>query len=269
MIFSQLPREITAPPVLAETDQFSIKLAESEKEIDEAKRLRYEVFNLEQGKGLETARSTGVDEDEFDQFCLHLVVRDKNADKIIGTYRAQLGSIASSAKGFYSSRQFDIEGLDEIAENTLELGRSCVAREYRKGAAVALLWLGISELLVRSKLKLMLGCVSLEESDPAIGWALYQYFLEKGRITERLKAVPKKEFELERPHDEKLDRILDSTRFIKDFIPPLLKGYLRLGTKICGVPAYDYEFGTIDFLILLDTYEVPKRYLKHFNYNTS
>lgn len=265
MIIEKLNKSIILPAILSETDLFVIKLAENESEIEKAQRLRYEVFNLEQGKGLDSARKIGIDTDEFDEYCLHLLVIEKETSKAIGTYRIHLGSVANSAMGFYSSREYDITGLDKIAESCVELGRSCVSRGYRTGAVVALLWSGIAELLNRANLKIMLGCVSLEETNPAIGWALYKSFKNCGILSEVLNAYPRPEAILENPGETEINRFLCNEKNLKRYIPPLFKGYLRLGCKICGEPAYDREFGTIDFLIIVNKNEVPERYARHFN----
>ncbi len=258
-------RHIVAPSVLLETGQFLVKLAENQEEVDKSLRLRYEVFNLEQGKGLENCSRKGIDSDEFDDFCLHLLVIEKKTGEVIGTYRVHLGSIANTAKGFYSSREYDIVGLREIANYCMELGRSCVAPKYRTGSIVGLMWGGIGELLNRADLRFMLGCVSLEELNPAVGWALHRYFLKKHVMSDILSAVPRKEYELTRVPENEIQKLLSDEVALKKFIPPLFKGYLRLGCKISGEPALDNEFGTIDFLIIVDKQKVPERYIRHFN----
>jgi len=258
-------KHIVSPSVLLETDQFLVKLAENQQEIQKALRLRYEVFNVEKGKGLRNLDHKGIDSDEFDEFCLHLLVIEKETEKVIGTYRVHLGSIANTAKGFYSSREYDIVGLREIANYCMELGRSCVALKYRTGAIVALMWGGIGELLNRADLRFMLGCVSLEDLSPVSGWSLYRYFLKKHLISEILSARPRPEYELKNVSEQEIQKFSSDEVAIRKFIPPLFKGYLRIGCKICGEPALDSEFGTIDFLIIVDKQKVPERYIRHFN----
>jgi putative hemolysin len=260
------PRHIVDPVILAQTNKFIVKLAENHEEIEEAQRLRYEVFNLEQGRGLENASRYGIDFDEFDEYCLHLLVIEKNPLRVVGTYRAHLGCIANSAKGFYSSREYDIKGLYKIADKCLELGRTCVSPEYRTGAAVALLWGAITELLVRAKLFYMLGCVSLDNTDPKIGWALYEHLTHKYPLCTIATAHPRPGFRLERPPDREIQKLLADEDELKKHIPPIFKGYLRLGARICGEPALDREFGTIDFFLLADVREAPERYTRHFKY---
>jgi putative hemolysin len=264
----EIQKTICTPPLLAEKDQYLIKFATTPEEIEEALRLRYRIFNLEQGKGLETAKESGIDRDEFDEYCLHLIVVEKRTNAIVGTYRVHLGPVASRALGFYSSREYKMDGLDAIASQTIEVGRSCVSPEYRNGAVVALLWSGISEILLRSKLRYLFGCVSLESVDPAAGWALYEYFKSTGKICQPLRSTPLEKFQLPKPPQERIDAIFNDKRLLVNAIPPLFKGYLRIGTMVCGEPAFDFEFGTIDFLILLDRENIPPRYSRHFNVDT-
>jgi putative hemolysin len=255
---------IISPPILLETDNFLVKLAENPEEVEKALRLRYEVFNLEQGKGLDECDKRGVDSDEFDEFCLHLLVIEKEAGKVIGTYRVHLGSIANTEKGFYSAREYEVKGLNEITDCCMELGRSCVAPKYRTGATVALMWGGIGELLNRANLRFMFGCVSLETTNPAAGWALHRYFQQNNHMSEILEAEPRSRYRLESVPEQETEKLLQDEIALKKFLPPLFKGYLRLGCKICGDPAFDNEFGTIDFLIIVDKQKVPERYVKHF-----
>jgi putative hemolysin len=262
--FTKLIEQISTPSLLAEKDQFLIKFADSEEEIEQALRLRYRIFNLEQGKGLDSANDDGIDRDEYDEFCLHLIVVDKRSENIVGTYRIHVGSVAMLARGLYSSREYNISGLDKIIVDTIEVGRSCVAPEHRSGVVVALLWAGISELLSRSKLKYLLGCVSLETVEPVVGWGLYHHFRASGKDCKILSADATEEFKLSKPTDEEIASFLEDKRRVMRSIPPLFKGYLRLGAKICGEPALDEEFGSIDFLILLDTRTLPERYNRHF-----
>lgn len=264
MHIKELQNKISVPSLLGEKDSFLIKLVETEEEMEKAFRLRYKIFNLEQGKGLETAIKNGIDRDEFDDYCMHLVIQDKKTGDFVGTYRIHLGPVAKLNLGFYSSREYDICGLDKIADQAIEVGRSCVAPEFRNGAVVALLWRGITEVLRRSRLKYLFGCVSLETTDPAMGWALYRYFEESGKLCDTLSAKPVKRFELEQPSEDRIQACFKDRRALLNNIPPLFKGYLRLGTKICSKPALDDEFGTIDYLILLDTGQLPERYFRHF-----
>lgn len=265
-MITDFPKHIVKPAVLAKTERFTVKLAENHEEVEKAQRLRYEVFNIEQGRGLESAGKYGIDFDEFDEYCLHLLVIDNKTDAVEGTYRIHLGSIADSAKGFYSSREFEIRGLYRIAYKCMELGRTCVSPDFRNGIVVALLWNAITELLIRAGLRYMLGCVSLDATEPKIGWAIYEYLRENGSLSTDFEVSPRPGFRLPHPAKHEVERIISSNNMIRKFIPPLFKGYLRLGGRICGEPALDREFGTIDFFIMVDITKVPDRYARHFKY---
>jgi len=267
MTTKNFPRHITTPPVLVESERFLAKFAENQDEVRKALRLRYEVFNSEQGKGLKDSIGQGIDSDEFDEQCLHLIVLEKKSGRAVGTYRAHLGSRAKLKKrGFYSSRFFRIKGLDKIADKCIELGRSCVSPEFRTGAVVGILWKAIALLLLRSDRTYMVGCVSLETTDSKIGRALYRHLSQTRVVSQEITAVPRTQFLLDGAPEHEIEKVLGDKTALKKYIPPLFKGYLRLGGLICGEPAFDREFGTIDFFIIVDVREVPDRYRRHFDY---
>ena len=266
MTSAEIREKLCSPPVLAEKDQYRIKFAMTPEEIEAVFRLRYQVFKLEQGKNIKDCGQPGIDQDEFDQYCLHLVVEEKETGKAVGTYRVHPGPTALTHElGFYSSHEFNIQGLNEIADQTFEMGRSCVSPDSRNGTVVALLWAGVSEIVGRSRLRYLIGCVSLEEMEPAAGWMLYDYFVEQGRISEKVTGTPLPCVKMNRPAPEVMEAFRKEHPVARTLIPPLFKGYLRMGAKICSEPVFDADFGTIDFLILLDTGKLPERYQKHFN----
>ena len=117
------------PPLLVEKEQFLVKFAENQDEIDAAKRLRYNVFMEEQGHLAGKTAETAIDEDEFDPYCLHLIVVERSANEVIATYRVHPGTVALQGLGFYSEQEFKLGGLDKIAADSVEVGRSCVKPE--------------------------------------------------------------------------------------------------------------------------------------------
>lgn len=265
MAQQELLKALCDPPVILEKDQYRIKFAVSEEEIQEALKLRYKVFCLEQGKNVKDFES-GIDKDQFDDNCAHLVVEEKTTSRIVGTYRVHPGPLAvESHLGFYSAQEFRIHGLEKVQMQTIEVGRSCVDPQYRNGTVVALLWAGVSDIMRRSGLRYLMGCPSLEESDPAAGWLLYDYFKEQGKLCEEVFSDALPHVKMERPSPDELERFRESHPNIRKLLPPLFKGYLSMGAKICSEPVYDREFGAIDFLILLDVGKLPERYQKHFN----
>lgn len=245
-------------PVLAESRKFLVKIAENAGELEQAFRLRYEVFKLEQGRM--ASLENRIDRDEFDDYCSHLLVVDRGSGRVVGTYRMQSGLTAVTGRGFYSEQEYDIAGLRDLSTQVLEVGRSCVDPAFRSGAVVAMLWEGIAEAHRRAKFRYMLGCVSLEHTDAAIGWALYEELRRAGQLTDAITAVPRPGFELRRPAEEEIMAV-----DLRGEFPPLFKGYLRIGAKVAGVPVLDREFGSIDYLIWFDFDQLPDKYVKHFN----
>lgn len=258
-------QKLATPSILFDAETFVIKIADSPKEREDAFKLRFDVFNLEQGKGLDDSHEIGLDSDDFDDICLHLIVIYKPENRVVGTYRVLPGPVAiNSEKGFYSQTEFDIYGIEHIAPKMMEIGRSCVHPDFRSGAVVSLLWSGLAELLRRGDLSCMLGCVSMEVTDSAGAWALYEIFKQNNRISTKLDSNPKPGFELARPDEADIQRILNDKAELNRIYPPLLKGYYRLGAHACGIPLWDPAFKTIDFLVLLDIANMPPKYYQHF-----
>jgi len=266
--FDLFSSQIIYPTILVDSKNYLIKIAEDEKEIKGAFRLRYEVFNLEQKHGLAKSYSSGIDFDEYDKFCIHIIVINKETARIMGTYRLHLGTVALKGRGFYSSSEFEIQELDKIVTQSLEVGRSCVSPEARNGATIALLWNGIVKIMFRAKLRYLFGCACLKKINPAAAWALYEYFKKENKIANIINGRPKKDYILLKPSHEEIEKYLKDIHLTaSEFLSPLFKGYLRLGAKICSEPVYDPIFKTIDFLIIVDTLTIPERYLKHYKVN--
>ncbi len=255
--------DVCGDSVLVQRGHFLIKTAENAEEIKNAQKLRYQVFMAEQGH-MSGGNENGMDEDCYDRQFTHLLVMDKAAGRTVGTYRMQSGLTAVAGRGFYSSSEYDIDGLEAIAADTWEVGRSCVAPEYRSGAVIALLWAGIAEVRRRTGFRYLIGCGSLEPGQSSAGWPLYEYFRESGLLSSDIKGVARPDFRMpaDVPESEQYRRMEESE--LKKLLPPLFKGYLRAGAKIAGEPAFDRNFGSVDFLIILDFEAMSARYARHF-----
>jgi putative hemolysin len=267
VVENDLMKMLLAEPILVEKEHFLVKFAENKADIDAAKRLRYDVFMAEQGHMANKSLENAIDEDEFDPYCLHLIIVHRPDNEVIGTYRVHPGVIAREQLGFYSEQEFKFEGLDKIAADTVEVGRSCVKPEYRNGAVVALLWTGMATVHARTKCKYLLGCVSLTTTDPVIGYAVRDYLKQQGDVfTNVVKIQPQDDFILPEPDPEAVREYTEGSRReeLRRLIPPLLKGYLRVGAKFGEVPVLDKEFGAIDFLVLFDFDEMEHKYARHF-----
>ena len=220
---------------------YHLRLAVSETDRLAAFRLRFLVFNLELGEGLAAAYATGHDVDPFDAVCDHLVVEHTSSGKVVGTYRLQTDAVAAANLGFYSEREFDFAPFRQLQGSVIELGRACVHRDHRSTEVLNLLWRGIAQYALRHGGRYLIGCSSLTSQDAAHGSAVYGA-LQKCLVEPQLRTVPRAAFAMP----------LVPPGNASDMVPKLLRTYMAVGAKICGPPAIDHEFKTIDFLTLMD-----------------
>jgi len=223
---------------------YCLRMASSPEDLEAACRLRFEIFNLELGEGLERSYATGLDADRYDEQCHHLIV--ESSDGVVGTYRLQAREQADPAHGFYSANEFQIETLpDEFLDHAVELGRACIAAPHRNRAVLLLLWKGLRSFMRATQKRYFFGCNSLTTQDADLAWATYQFLTERGHAHPEFRVKPTPNWVCERPAD-----VLGPPPAVK--IPPLFAAYLRYGSQICSEPAIDREFGTIDFLTVHD-----------------
>jgi len=238
-----LPGLVTpVPHISVDLGKYQIRLAASEAEREAACRLRFKVFNLELGEGLMSSYSTGLDKDRFDYVCDHLIVEDRSSGEVVGTYRMQSGSEARNHWGYYSAQEFEFAPYEPVRDQVLELGRASIDRDHRSSEVLTLLWRGIAQYCKSSGLRYLIGCSSLNSQDPAEGWAIYEQ-LSPYLASPEFRTSPTLFYTL--PPGNGLPQNPPK-------IPRLLKTYIGVGARICGEPAWDREFGTIDFLTLLD-----------------
>jgi putative hemolysin len=238
---------------------FEVKIATEPREIEQAQRLRFEVFNLELNKGLQSSYDRGLDVDEFDPFCDHLIVRDLGGGEVVGTYRLLRGVQARQNIGFYSEKEFDLSRIKTLDGELMELGRSCSRRDFRDRALIPLMWEAITEQVRKHKVRYLFGCGSLYTTDPAEVSAVYSLLKSKYYAAEayRVRPVGKCVF----PGITEEPSSADEQGLFQK-LPSLIKGYLRIGALVCGPPALDQEFGTADFFLLLDFGNLKEEYLK-------
>ncbi|MBF0505417.1 MAG: GNAT family N-acetyltransferase [Nitrospirae bacterium] len=237
---------------------FIVKLVEYFEELENALRLRFEVFNRELNEGLDSSYLTGMDRDSYDDYCDHLVVIDTRCNKIVGTYRLLLGSVAENNIGYYSEGEFEMTAIRSLSSEKLELGRSCVHKNYRNAGVINLLWAGIARYTEINDVRHLFGCGSLHTDDPVEVSMVYSYMNMFHRAGAEFNVHPMKKLQ-----SVLLSRIVDR-KTVFDKLPPLIKGYLRLGALICGEPAYDDIFGTTDLFLLLETGKLISRYKRRF-----
>jgi putative hemolysin len=233
--------------------KLSFGLARTGAEVAEAQRIRFKVFAEEMGAKLPNAES-GLDIDRFDRFCDHLLVRDNANDKVVGTYRILPPEQAVNAGGYYSETEFDLSRLVHLRDRMMEVGRSCVHPDYRDGATITQLWSGLADYIGKNGHEYMIGCASISMGDGG------HYAASVYNKVHKLHAAPA-EYRVF-PHCrlplESLNQNLDV------IIPPLIKGYLRLGAYIAGEPAWDPDFNCADLFILMPVSRMNARYAKHF-----
>jgi len=249
--------------VHAEVGKYRLRLAESIEDRDAACRLRFKVFNIEMGEGLESSYQTGLDQDYFDLFCEHLLVEDKTTHRIVGTYRMQSGETAASNLGYYSEQEFYFAPYEPLRAGILELGRASIDREHRTPEVLTLLWRGIAQYATDMRLRYLVGCSSLNSKDPSEGWRMYRQ-LENYRVSPEFATEPTAGYACPLEQAGADAQPSGAPLPTPPRVPKLLRTYLAIGARICAPPAWDREFGTIDFLTLLDLKMLSPSARNHF-----
>ena len=226
---------------------YATRLARHAAEVRAAQALRFAVFNLELHEGLAASVATGRDEDPFDAVCDHLIVEHRPSGEIVGTYRLQTGARAARNLGYYSAQEFDFAPFEPMRSEMIELGRACVHQEHRNLIVLGLLWKGIADYARAHGGRYLCGCSSLTSQDATVGASAYADLCRRNLAPVEWRTRPLAAYECSLE--------LLAAEPVK--IPKLLRAYLSMGAKICGPPALDREFKTIDFLTLLDLETLP------------
>lgn len=225
--------------------RLTTSLARSDAEVLEAQRLRYKIFAEEMGASLPGQK--GVDRDIYDRHCEHLLVRESEDDRIVGTFRMLPPEHARRIGGFHAQTQFDLTRLSHLRERMVEVGRACVHRDHRSGATFAELLGGIAQYMEHNRHEYLIGCASISIADGGhVAASLYRKLHRVYGAPIEYRVFPRNPLPL-----DALNPYLDVE------VPPLLKGYLRLGAWICGEPAWDAAFNTADLLVLLPKSRMP------------
>jgi putative hemolysin len=243
-----------APASAISVPNYRARLARNADDVKRAQRLRFEVFNLELNEGLAESHFTGLDADPFDPVCDHLIIEEAQTQEVVGTYRLQTGSMAAANHGYYSEREFDFEVYEPLRVEIIELGRACVHKAHRNFSALHLLWRGIAKYALEHQARFLVGCSSLTSQDQAEGVALYEELRSHYLVRQSWQTSPHPPFRCIREVGTELS----------PKTPKLFRAYLAIGARICGPPAIDREFGTIDFLTLLDLQALPAMVRSHF-----
>jgi len=244
-------------PLAVHRRPISVAWAAHEDEVRQAQRLRWSVFADEMGARL-SSPLPGHDIDLYDPYCEHLLVRDDVTGEVVGTYRVLTPVQAKRVGGLYTDTEFDLIRLRPMRARMVELGRSCVHPAYRQGGVILALWGALAEFMERNALDTMVGCASIPMvHDGVVSGNLAASVWEQVRQTHlapvEIQVRPRLPLPVER---------LDGTLAVDP--PALIKGYLRLGAKVLGAPAWDPDFNTADLPMLMRTVDLPERYRKHF-----
>jgi len=267
------PDRLRFTPVRA--GALEVRLAASDAEIDAAQALRYRVFYEEmQARPSAKVAASRRDRDTFDAYCDHLLVIDERrgtgADGVVGTYRLLRRAVAMRSGGFYTATEFDIGPLLAHPGEILELGRSCVDPAYRTRPTMQLLWRGIASYVFQNNIKVMFGCASLPGTDPkalAVPLSyLHHYHLAPPPL--RARALPDRYVDMNLlPHGD-----IDPEAAVAQFdsraaiaaLPPLIKGYLRLGGLVGDGAVIDPQFNTTDVCLIVVTDRITDKYFNHY-----
>lgn len=235
-----------------------VKIADSSEEIEHAFRLRYQVF-VEEEKIESMMNESGIEQDEYDEYCEHLIVRDEEKELVVGVYR-MLPGYRVREKGIYTCTEFDLTGFREELPYALEIGRTCVHPDYRESRTMMLLWNGMLGYYGRDEFKYLMGCASVRVDDIQDLSVMYSYFNNKSYTIDRYQIKPLPTHRVEQL--QYIGEVDEKTAFNK--LPPMIKGYLRLGSEIVPEPVYDPIFRTYDFCMILTKDQMSNKYRRHF-----
>jgi putative hemolysin len=239
--------------VRATSGKLVLSMASTPEELREVQRLRYKVFI--ETMGLTALQSAdGLDSDEFDEHCDHLIVRDSDTLMVVGTYRLLSANRARKLGRLYSEGEFDLGRLNNIRGRIVEAGRACIHPDYRGGSVIMLLWSGLAEYMRRENAEFLVGCASISLADGGHNAvAVYQQLAAKNLAPIEYRVTPHLPFPFSK---------LEAAQ--KPQVPALLKGYMRSGAWICGEPAWDPDFESADLFLLMPLANLDTRYARHY-----
>lgn len=239
--------------ITARKRRFEVEVATDYATVTAAQALRYRVFSEEMGAVLHSSIA-GLDVEELDAYCDHLVVRDTATRAIVATTRLLNDEGAERAGRYYSESEFHLDGVLSMSGRFLEVGRTCIDSRYRGGAPLALLWNGLAEYAVKGRFDYIMGCASISPGPSGFAVdAVYRQIEPEQFGSSALGVTPR-------------CPVPAYKRCVRDesSIPPLLKAYLRLGASVCGEPFWDEDFNVMDVFILLPLKNLHSRYEQHF-----
>jgi putative hemolysin len=254
-LLQRLPQAQRSQQPLVQTPAMTVRLAQTREDLQAAQRLRYQVFAGEYGAQLGDAQ-TGLDCDMFDAYCDHLIAVQAYTDRVIGTYRMLTPKAAQRLGQRYIADEFLTDRLESISAQTVEFGRSCIHPDARNSTVLLALWSALAQYMHQQGLRYALGCCSTSLRDGGANaratWDMLQCtaLADESLRVFALNRLPIEHFSAQGGQ-----------------VTPLIAGYARLGAKLLGDPAWDPDFNTADFPMLLDLQALPLRYARHFSIN--
>lgn len=246
------------PPIDRLAGSYRLRFGRTDEDLQAVQRLRFDVFNRELGEGLAESWQTGLDADPWDELFHHILIEHLPSGAVVGSYRLQTGEMAEQHGGFYSEAEFDLCRLPrELLPETVEIGRACVHAKHRNGRVIHLLWRGLAGYLLWNAKRYLFGCCSIPSQDPALGLVVWRQLKLEGYVSAMHSVTPQAGMVC---HAD--ESCLQGIQ--RNELPPLFQSYLNLGGEVCGKPALDAAFGTIDFLVLLDLERLDERTRRMF-----
>jgi putative hemolysin len=246
------------PPGIVEAGAYELRFAWTRADLHAVQGLRFRVFHGELGEGAATAAESGRDEDDRDPWFHHLMICHRDSGEVVGTYRLQTAVMAATRHGFYSASLFELGAMPgAILDRAVEVGRACVAPAHRSGRVLRLLWRGLARYLQWNDKRFLFGCCSLAGTDTDTAREAWRVLHARQALHDRVIVRPRAETRA--LPDDGRTRPLTTAESLTAPLTPLFDGYLALGAKVCSAPAVDRDFGTTDFLVLLDVEELDAR----------
>lgn len=241
--------------------RYRVRFARGAADLEHVQRLRFEVFNRELDEGLDESWTTGLDRDRFDGQCEHLLVLDEETPAVIGTYRLQTAEAARAGCGFYSADEFALDALPaSMLNDAVELGRACIAREHRNRTVLFLLWRGLAAYVAWHRKRYFFGCNSLTSRSAAYGLRTWEWLQANGHVHPEFRVPPRPDWSCVAAAAAAPDP--EPGRAVE--IPTLFGIYLRYGGRVCGPPALDRQFKTVDFFTILDLAAMDEQTFNQF-----
>ncbi|CAN5492661.1 GNAT family N-acetyltransferase [soil metagenome] len=251
---------IVDSPILGDISDkhYTVKIADTEKQVINALKLRYEIFYVELDRNFKNDAT--IDEDKFDKQCHHLIVIDNNENEIVGTYRLQTIEQAEKGFGFYSGTYFFLDGFPEdVLINGFEVGRACIKQEHRNGRVLYLLWKGFAGYLQFYKKRYLFGNLGISIPNEESAVAMYSQLINEEFIHPSIQLQPKKQFKCTLPLKNTNGNSLSATK-----ASPLLQNYIDIGCAVCSKPAFHPDLKLLYIMILLDVHEISDKVRRLF-----